>query len=202
MRNLMIFMILLLLIFSSGCNQTISTNDDLISTDKEMGITPPQPDQEGLIYVFYPLNLLRGYSPEEFVETYNEAEMSGFITNIIPAIDGVTMIFSEEQYVDYKTRIYNNAKLEGFIGVTSVQKTEFLDKYLREINIYVDKERYQSSSLDRFQVILGGMVYGGDYQILCGFEPDKWGVKANMIDYATNEVIESLNLPEDITIYE
>jgi len=162
------------------------------------------PSADGLIHVIIPADLLGGQSAQEAASNANDPSVKDLWTEFIANKDGsVTWIVNQQQYETLRENTFNYGHVENLSGMenSSIINTVYHDNMMKDITIYVNKQKYNQSASDRMAANQYCVIYAGEFQMLCGVAPDDWHVTITVEDDKTHAVISKKDFPND-TMYD
>ncbi len=143
------------------------------------------------------LNIDKNLLDLNYSETTFLKEMKEYGAKVLHTVNSETISveFNENQYNNFLQDKYRQvaAFYSGFkyLNTYTVITDVKFDKDFRNLKIYIDKELYEVTSTDQLPGVITG-AYA--YQM---FLEDSIGVNAEIIDYKTNKVYDTITYPED-----
>ena len=156
-------------------------------------------NDEGLIEVVLPENLLGGKTAEDFyIEALSNSEYQKLLTKVEINDDGrITEFYTPEQLEQQRQNNYTYAQYHKSFNVKSIKEVIFENEMLTEITVFVDKPVYGGELFERTMCNALLAVHAGKYQILTGVPPDEWHTTITIIDINTEEVLSIVDFPQE-----
>ena len=158
-------------------------------------------NEDGLIEIIVPENLLGGRTAEATADSYIAMgeRAQAILTDVCANADGtMTKLQTLEQLTLNKYNMRTFSMFHEREYVTTIKDVIFTDdEMLTEITVLVDSYRYIWHMLERTMIQGALVVLAGTYQILNGAAPDDWHVTITVKDYETGEIVSITEFPHD-----
>ena len=154
-------------------------------------------NEDGLIEVVIPVNLLGGETTEKFYHGYlTDFEYQKLVTDVrVNDEDSITLVLTTDQLTEYKQNMYNYGMFDG--NNDSIKNVTYENKLLTRITVLVHSDKYEHNVFEKTMCNSVLAAYAGMYQVLSGIPPDEWSTTITIKDDDTDEIISVTEFPND-----